>query len=95
MNENSENIKIDELLEELHYLRARNDFLERCVNGLKLHNHQITQERNQSIEKMLELQRELSDIKELSMFEFGNKFCSEESLEEDGHRFARALLGGA
>ena len=37
--------------------------------------------------------RELKDIKSMSMFEFGNTYCSTESLEADGHAFARSLLG--
>ena len=39
------------------------------------------------------LQKELHDIKSMSMFEFGNIYCSSESLEADGHAFARNLLG--
>ena len=75
-------------------LRARNEFLERMVNGLKLHNHEITEECNRLCEHNMELSKELQDIKQMSMFEFGNTYCSSESLEADGHAFARALLGG-
>jgi hypothetical protein len=39
----------------------------------------------------MELSRELQTIKQMSMFEFGNKYCSSESLEADGHAFARSL----
>lgn len=69
-------------------LKARNEFLERCVKALKLNNAKITLERNQALD-------ELRQIKQLSMFEFGNRYCSSESLEADGHAFARSLLGGA
>ena len=75
-------------------LRARNEFLERMVNGLKLHNHEITKECDKLCERNMELSKELQDIKQMSMFEFGNTYCSSESLEADGHAFARALLGG-
>ena len=99
---NTENIRIDELLPELQglreaneELRARNEFLERCVKGLKLNLSKTTLERNHFCNKANTLSKELSDIKQLSMFEFGNLYCSSESLEADGHRLARELLGGA
>ena len=44
-------------------------------------------------EKCANLEEELEDIKSLSMFEFGNKYCSSESLEEAGHALAESLLG--
>ena len=119
MTENTENIRIDELLEELSHLRAeneelqaRNEFLQRMCNGVKLNNHQLTEERNKLCDRCMEqsrklqevseenqsirlendfLQKELTDIKEMSMFEFGNRYCSSESLEADGHAFARSL----
>lgn len=75
-------------------LKARNLFLERCVESLKLTQGKLTIERNKAIERNLELSRELQDIKQMSMFEFGNTYCSSESLEADGHAFAKALLGG-
>ena len=75
------------LEQENEALKARNEFLERCVRALKLNNAKITLERNTAIE-------ELQHIKQMSMFEFGNTYCSSESLEADGHAFARALLGG-
>lgn len=75
------------LVEQNKELKARNEFLERMVNGLKLHNHELTKERNKLCE-------ELNHIKSMSMFEFGNTYASSESLEADGHAFARALLGG-
>ena len=68
-------------------LKARNEFLERCVEALKLNNSKITAECNNAID-------ELNRIKSMSMFEFGNTYASSESLEADGHAFARALLGG-
>lgn len=79
--------EIKNLIIENEELRARNEFLERMVRGLKLHNHQITEERNKLCD-------ELNHIKSISMFEFGNTYASSESLEADGHAFARALLGG-
>ena len=78
---------IKDVLIENESLKARNEFLERCVRGLKLHNHELTEERNKLCD-------ELNHIKSMSMFEFGNTYTSSESLEADGHAFARALLGG-
>lgn len=116
-------LKLDEVLEELYFLREENqqlkvdnDFLQRqqkeyheivkhqeekiqALNntissitrrklGLKLNNRQLTDERNALID-------ELDTIKRMSMFEFGNKYCTDDSLTEDGKAFAKALLGGA
>ena len=69
-------------------LHERNEFLERKCNALMLNNQALTEERNR-------LQAELDRIKSMSMFEFGNTYASGESLEADGKRFAKALLGGA
>jgi hypothetical protein len=77
---------VKNLIIENEGLKARNEFLERCVKALKLNNAKITLERNKALD-------ELHEIKQLSMFEFGNLYCSSESLEADGHAFARALLG--
>ena len=60
----------------------------RFINALKLNLSKTTQERNQLCDKLHEIQN-------LSMFEFGNRYCSQESLEADGHAFARSLgIGG-
>lgn len=76
-----------DLLIENEELHARNEFLQRQVNALKLNNRALTKERN-------ELQTELDRVKSMSMFEFGNTYASDESLEADGRAFAKALLGG-
>ena len=78
---------IKDVLIENEALKARNEFLERCVKALKLNNARIILERNTALD-------ELQHIKQMSMFEFGNTYCSSESLEEAGHAFAKALLGG-
>lgn len=76
-------------------LEARNLFLEQCVEGLKLNLSKTTIERNELCNRVNKLSKELQDIKEMSMFEFGNRYCSQESLEADGHAFARSLgIGG-
>ena len=65
----------------------------RFTKAIQLANQQLTKERNDLIDRNIKLSKELQDIKNLTMFEFGNKYCSTESLEADGHAFARALLG--
>lgn len=94
-------IKLDEVLEELdalteqkEALEARNLFLKQCVEGLKLNLSKTTLERNELCTRVNKLSKELQDIKQMSMFEFGNRYCTSESLEADGHAFAKALLGG-
>ena len=87
MTEKREIRSVKDLLLENEALEARNDFLQRMANGLRLNNQMLTKERNDLID-------ELTSIKGMSMFEFGNKYGTEESLSEDGRAFARALLGG-
>ena len=84
MKETKEKRSITDLQKENEELKARTDFLQRMVNGLRLNNRELTQERNQ-------LLTELDNIKNMTMFEFGNKYCASESLEADGHAFARSL----
>ena len=86
--------EIKNLIIENESLKARNEFLQRMVNGLKLNLHQCKVETDKLCERNMELSRELQTIKQMSMFEFGNTYCSDESLENDGRAFARALLGG-
>ena len=66
---------------------------ERMVNGLRVNLQATTAERNRLCDKCNAQSKELQNIKQLSMFEFGNLYCSNESLEADGHAFARSLLG--
>ena len=86
-----ENEEYHEMLKsEMDKNQDLNNQLERQVRfkmGLKFSNRRLTQQRN-------ELQEELDAIKTMSMFEFGNTYCSSESLEADGHLLARSLLGG-
>ena len=63
----------------------------RFIEALKLSNSKLTLERNELCDKVAAQSRELSDIKSMSMFEFGNTYCSSESLEADGKAFARSL----
>ena len=87
-------LKLDEILEELYFLREENqqlkvdnDFLQRenkrlnrMKTGLMLNNSALTQERNELIEK----------LNKVTIFDL-----SPEAQEEAGHLLARSLLGGA
>ena len=67
-------------------LLSENSRLRHMKNGVKLNNSKLTIERNK-------LLNELNRIKSMSMFEFANTYCSNESLEEAGHMLAKDLLG--
>ena len=83
---NTEVRSIEDLILENEALMARNEFLEKAISVLKRDNERTTIERNKLVD---EIQR----ITSMGMFEFGNKYCSDESLREDGRAFARSLLG--
>ena len=93
-NENEKLRKDNKILgDELTYFKGYCEDLESEVNlksrmlkGVKLNNGKLTIERNNLVD-------ELTRIKNMSMFEFGNTYCTAESLESDGHAFARSLLG--
>ena len=101
MSEKLNNFDLYEIDGELYSLEEIRAFIEsskelsrkterqtRFINALKLHVEDITKERNEICE-------ELNHIKSLSMFEFGNQYCTEASLEADGHALARSLgIGG-
>ena len=76
----------EQLKAQIVFLQNKLDIKERVLTGCKLNNSSLTTERNQ-------LQAELDSIKSMSMFEFGNTYCSDESLEADGKLFAHSLLG--
>ena len=80
-----EHKSVKDLILENEALEARNEFLEKCVNALKLNLSKTTQERNEAIDK-------LHKIQNMSMWDFADKYCSEDQLEEDGRLFARELL---
>ena len=73
-----------QLTKENEELQARNDFLQRMCNGVKLNNSKLTQERNNAVD-------ELNRIKALGMYEFADKYCTSDESEEAGHQLARSL----
>ena len=70
-------------IEDLEYEVSR---LTRMKKGALINNSALTRERNALLD-------ELTRIKRMSMFEFGNTYCSVEQQEADGKAFARSLLG--
>ena len=83
---NTEVRSVEDLILENEALMARNEFLEKAISVLKRDNERITIERTKLVD---EIQR----ITSMGMFEFGNKYCSDDSLKEDGRAVARSLLG--
>ena len=81
------------------FIESNRELAQRCerqtrfIKALKLNLSKTTLERNEFCDKANRLTKELQDIKQMSMFEFGNTYCSSESLEADGHQLARELLG--
>ena len=85
MTDTTDYIKVDiasfqDMCKRIQELEARNEFLERMVQGLKLNNQELTKERNA-------LQDKLNNV---SLWDL-----SPEAQEEAGHALARSLLGGA
>lgn len=76
--------ELTNFINEIEDLEYKVEKLNRMKNGLRINNSALTLERNA-------LLTELQHIKSMSMFEFGNQYCSSESLEADGHAFARSL----
>jgi uncharacterized protein (DUF2344 family) len=64
----------------------------RFINALKLNLSKTTQERNQLCDKANRLNKELQDIKQMSMWEFADKYCSDSQMEADARLFAKELL---
>ena len=78
------NLKLDEVLEELHALRDENYFLKRQSNDLKMSCSDYSL-------RITKLENELSDIKHMSMWGFADKYCNDDELEEAGHALARSF----
>ena len=95
-------MQIKELLMENEELKERIDGLEkkvqwqrRFINGSKFRLKRVSDERNKFVEKNIELERELAEIKKMGMYEFASKYCTDEQMEKDAKAFARNLgIGG-
>ena len=100
---------IGEVEEEKEQLKKENKKLKQDLIEVCIHEEMLVRENNSLKEELThfkarsfhqakrnkELAEELTTIKSMSMFEFGNTYCSDESLEADGRAFAKSLLGGA
>lgn len=88
-------LELEELREENQSLKIDNDFLQKENAVLRKEHRDITSTCKWLNRKISALTFELSDIKNMSMYEFADAYCSEADQEEAGRQFARALLGGA
>ena len=100
---NTQNTKIDEVLEELYALREQNCELIAENEKLVLKNKELKKQYDEfyekeyiaRIEECNRLWSELFDIKHMSVWEFANKYCSDKDMEEAGHALARSFgIGG-
>ena len=88
-------MQIKELLIENKELKEKVARLEQKVAYLKSSSKRVTAERNRFVEKNIELERELAEIKRMGMYEFASKYCTDEQMEKDAKAFARNLgIGG-
>jgi FtsZ-binding cell division protein ZapB len=84
MNQNTENIRIDELLEELHFLRGENESLKSDNEFLDKQNRALKLRCSKYCLENKELRSEIEDMK------FTKNFLSS---DDAGRMFARDLLG--
>jgi predicted nuclease with TOPRIM domain len=73
----------------------RNDLLKQVSDLKRKYDEFYEKEYLVRIEECNKLWGELFDIKHLSMWEFANKYCTEEEQAQAGKQLARELLGGA
>ena len=88
-----------EIQEQNEELKARNEFLERCVEALKLNLSAVTLERNKLVDKVHFLDqkcnayhKEVLEITHMGMWDFADKYCSDSQVEADARLFAKELL---
>ncbi|MBO6275686.1 MAG: hypothetical protein J6M91_09185 [Methanobrevibacter sp.] len=81
---------------ELTYFKEYSADLEDKVQDLKKQYDEFYEkEYLKRIDECNDLWGQLFDIKHMSLWEFANKYCKTEDLEEAGHELAKSLLGGA
>lgn len=85
----------EELKERIEDLEKKVQWQRRFINGSKFRLKRVSDERNKFVEKNIELERELAEIKKMGMYEFASKYCNDDELEKAGHDLAKSLLGGA
>lgn len=102
MTENIENNDIETLCQKINTLENKNRQLEAENEQLILKNKELKKQYDdfyekeymKRIEECNNLWSELFDIKHMSVWEFANKYCNDDQLEEAGYALARSLLGG-
>lgn len=101
ISENRDNKSIKDLQKQNEELQARNEFLQRMVNALKLNNRALTEERNKLCDKNTILSGDLAYFQSRCA-ELEDKLdnvslwdLSEAEQEKAGRALARSLLGGA
>ena len=94
-------MKTENREQSIEELQARNEFLQRMVNALKLNNRELTEERNRLCNKNIILSGELAYF-QTRCAELEDKLnnvtlwdLSEAEQEKAGRALARSLLGGA
>ena len=85
----------DTLFETNEDLIRKNHNLEKMIIGLKKSNKNACIEQEKMSAEILRLSKELQTIKQMGVWEFANKYCSDEENSEAGKQLAKSLLGGA
>ena len=91
MMRDTRDIKISEVLEELHALKEQNEFLQTKNEALQKECKSKAKCIRYLSGENLQKKAELRHIKNMSMFEFGNTYCNDKSLEEDARALAHSL----
>lgn len=86
---------IRELREENETLKEKVSIQRRMIDGLKLCSSKSSLEHNEMADEIRRLSQELQTIKSMGVWEFANKYCTDEENSEAGKQLAKSLLGGA
>ena len=79
------------IIESNNELAKKNERQANFIRSLKAFNKELTSQRKELNDKTIKLSKELRDIKQMSMWEFADKYCNDTELEDAGKAFARSL----
>ena len=79
------------IIESNNELAKKNERQANFIRNLKVFNKELTSQRKELNDKTIKLSKELHDIKQMSMWEFADKYCNDTELEDAGKAFARSL----
>ena len=79
------------IIESNNELAKKNERQANFIRSLKVFNKELTSQRKELNDKTIKLSKELRDIKQMSMWEFADKYCNDSELEDAGKAFARSL----